>query len=227
MVDKLFLFLVYVYASVYSAVNAAVKEVIVNCEEDAVLTCEAEMEFGVTYRSLLWYKCDEDLPDSVTGIIRKTLKSSLTQRFHGFNRSVEVLDDGSYDLKIKNAAVEDSGKYKCALFAPLGKQNKEGYIQLKVIGCPTNQTVTYWDTYCIVFSVIILVALVACFLSWKCLKTVLEGGLDVTKEQLKINMNNIQKKANLPLLQKTSLNGAEAQNPAGNICQHHTCLLLP
>ncbi|KAK1173360.1 CD83 antigen-like [Acipenser oxyrinchus oxyrinchus] len=227
MVHKVFLFLVYVYACVYSAVNATVKEIIVNCEEDALLTCEAAMEFGVTYRALQWYKCDEDLPDSLTEIIHKKLKSNQTQRFNGFNRSVEVPDDGSYDLKINNATVEDSGKYKCSLSAPVRKQDKKGYVQLKVLGCPTHQTVTYWDTYCIVFTVIILVALVACFLSWKCLKTVLEGGLNVTKEPIKINMNNIQKKANLPLLQKTSLNGVEAQNPAGNTCQHHTCLLLP
>ncbi|XP_034776526.2 CD83 antigen-like isoform X1 [Acipenser ruthenus] len=216
-----------VYACVYSAVNATVKEITVNCDEDAVLTCEAGMELGVTYRSLLWYKCNEDLPDSLTGIIRKKLKSNLTQKFNGFNRSVEVLDDGSNDLKINKATVEDSGKYKCSLSAPLGMQNKKGYIRLKVLGCPTHQTVTYLDAYCIVFSMIILVALVACFLSWKCLKTVLDGGLSVTKEQVKINMKNIQKKANLPLLQNTSLNGGEAQNPAGNTCQHHTCLLLP
>ncbi|XP_041096933.1 CD83 antigen-like [Polyodon spathula] len=218
MVLSVFLVFVYVYACVYSAVNASVKEITVNCDEDAVLTCEAGLDFGVTYRSLLWYKCGEDLLDSLTRIIHKKLKSNLTQMFTGFNRSVEV--DGSYNLKINNATVEDSGKYKCSLSAPLGMQNRKGYVRLKVIGCPTHQTVTYWDAYCIVFSVIILVALVACFLSWKCLKTVLEGGLNVTKEQVKINMKNIQKAAN------TSLHGGEAQNPAGNTCQHHTCLLL-
>ncbi|MGH0175064.1 UNVERIFIED_CONTAM: hypothetical protein FKN15_069506 [Acipenser sinensis] len=78
MVHKVFLFLVYVYACVYSAVNATVKEIVVNCEEDALLTCEAGMEFGVTYRALLWYKvecCDKDLH---AGLFRGSVHEAMT-----------------------------------------------------------------------------------------------------------------------------------------------------
>lgn len=71
----------------------------------------------------------------LTGLVMKKLthQNSTLQRYKGVERDLELLTD-SQSLILPNVTLQDAGKYRCFLFAPLGQQNQEGDVHLRVYG---------------------------------------------------------------------------------------------
>ena len=53
--------------------------------------------------------------------------------YAGLEREVDLLNN-SVDIILPNVTAKDSGSYLCLLAAPVGNQNQEGQIRLKVSG---------------------------------------------------------------------------------------------
>ncbi|XP_066572178.1 CD83 antigen [Amia ocellicauda] len=190
------------------SVKAAMGEIQATCEKDAVLTCTASAEPGVQYRALRWYKVNENLSSPLSGLLRKNLLKNETDKYDGFHQPLEFLDTESFDIILRNVSEEDSGKYSCVLSAPLGKQNKEGFIQLKVSGCADGHR--DWSVHIdIMYIVGLLLAFIICYMSWRGLKNVLKNNI---KEQLKQYFYTNQQKTLL------ALNGNQVQAPIVKTC---------
>ncbi|XDV40625.1 hypothetical protein PO909_009669 [Leuciscus waleckii] len=99
--------------------------------EDVELPCAAKSKAGVQYRSVTWYKVVEGPPQTITGLVRLTEKNGKVEKYKGVEREVELLEK-TQSLLLSNVTAQDSGIYKCFLSAPLGHQNQEGKIVLKV-----------------------------------------------------------------------------------------------
>lgn len=71
----------------------------------------------------------------LSGLIRKRLteNNGTVETYKGVERKFELLES-SMSLLLSNVTAEDSGIYKCFISAPLGHQNQEGEIVLKVDG---------------------------------------------------------------------------------------------
>nr|XP_046156444.1 CD83 antigen-like isoform X3 [Oncorhynchus gorbuscha] len=104
------------------------------CGEDSILKCKAICKPGVQYRAVRWYKPSNN---KETGLLMKRLSSpkSTTQWYAGLEREMELLADDSFDIFLPNVTAVDSGMYKCLLAAPVGEQNQEGQVHLRVTGC--------------------------------------------------------------------------------------------
>ncbi|XP_035601946.2 CD83 antigen-like [Oncorhynchus keta] len=107
------------------------------CGEDSILKCKAICKPGVQYRAVRWYKLGEEPSNKESGLLMKRLSSpkSTTQWYTGLEREVELLADDSFDIFLPNVTAVDSGRYKCLLAAPVGEQNQEGQVHLRVTGC--------------------------------------------------------------------------------------------
>nr|XP_015212626.1 PREDICTED: CD83 antigen-like [Lepisosteus oculatus] len=197
--------------------GAPVLEVEESCGGDTVLTCVVTPEPGVQYRSVSWYKVTEGLNPLLTGVIKNNLLKNSSRKYIGFNRTVELLQDGSLSLVLRNITEEDSGKYSCFLSAPLGKQNKEGYISLRVTGCTDEIKTNYLDAvWEVVVRVLWLaVSFLVCFLCWRCVKNVLRGSGPQVKQVLKMD----QQKTALETILVTNQSGGETQPTGGKLCQ--------
>lgn len=64
---------------------------------------------------------------------RLTHQNSTVQRYKGVERDLEFLTD-SQSLILPNVTLQDEGKYRCFLLAPLGHQNQKGDVHLSVYG---------------------------------------------------------------------------------------------
>ncbi|KAI4890689.1 hypothetical protein NFI96_033750 [Prochilodus magdalenae] len=155
--------------------------------EDAVLRCGAETEPGVHYHTVIWYKVSEGPPRELTGLVMKrmtTSKNGTIQRYKGLTREVELLED-SHSLLLPNVTAEDAGRYLCFLSAPLGHQNQEGEIQLRVYGLTEddgNETEEN-DTLYVVLAITLLIAALLMFsVSYICLRNTLTSYKSGTKE---------------------------------------------
>uniref|UniRef100_A0A4W5NIG6 Ig-like domain-containing protein n=1 Tax=Hucho hucho TaxID=62062 RepID=A0A4W5NIG6_9TELE len=105
------------------------------CGEDSVLRCKANSLPRVKYQSVRWYKLGEEPSDKESGLLMKRLSpNSTTLWYAGLEREVELLADDSFDIFLPNVTAVDSGWYKCLLAAPVGEQNQEGQVHLRVTG---------------------------------------------------------------------------------------------
>lgn len=59
--------------------------------------------------------------------------NSTIQRYKGVERDLKLLAD-SQNLILPNVTLQDAGRYRCFLSAPIGHQNQEGEIHLSVYG---------------------------------------------------------------------------------------------
>lgn len=64
---------------------------------------------------------------------RLTHHNSTVQKYKGVERDLKLLED-SQSLILPNVTLEDAGRYRCFLSAPLGHQNQEGEVHLSVYG---------------------------------------------------------------------------------------------
>ncbi|XP_066539745.1 uncharacterized protein [Hoplias malabaricus] len=153
-------------------------EVLSTCGEDTLLHCLAETEAGVQYKHVIWYKVNTAPSRKLTGLVMKRLteNNSNIERYKGLNRDVEILGD-SQDLLLTNVTLQDAGRYLCFLSAPLGHQNREREIHLSVYGCPKDDARIYAEEilYLMLAVVLLLVALLMYFLSYRCLKDTLNS----------------------------------------------------
>lgn len=71
----------------------------------------------------------------MTGLVRLKLteNNGKVEKYKGFEREFELLE-GTQSLILSNVTAQDSGIYNCFLAAPIGHQNQEGKIVLKVYG---------------------------------------------------------------------------------------------
>ncbi|KAG5271576.1 hypothetical protein AALO_G00181600 [Alosa alosa] len=107
------------------------------CGSVAELACMAPAEPGVSYRSVRWYKIDNE--NNLRGLVRKRLspQNNTAEYYKGLIRHVEFVSENSSNLVLPNMTASDRGRYICLLAAPLGHQNQEGEVFLRVEGCPS------------------------------------------------------------------------------------------
>ncbi|XP_036446212.1 uncharacterized protein LOC118821617 [Colossoma macropomum] len=147
------------------------------CGGDAVLRCLAATEPGVRYQSVIWYKVSEASSRKLTGLVMKRLtqNNGTIQRYRGLMREVELLED-SQSLLLPNVTVEDAGTYLCFLSAPLGHQNQEREIHLRVYEQLKDDARQYEenDTIYLVLAITLLIAaLLMFYVSYICLRNTL------------------------------------------------------
>ncbi|CAB1334304.1 unnamed protein product, partial [Coregonus sp. 'balchen'] len=134
------------------------------CGEDSILKCKAICKPGVQYRAVKWYKLGEEPSNKESGLLMKRLSpNSTTQWYAGLEREVELLADDSFDIVLPNVTAVDSGRYKCLLAAPVGEQNQEGQIVLRVTGCLESTDQSEERDTILVLSIVGLVAALLIF----------------------------------------------------------------
>ncbi|XP_077079462.1 uncharacterized protein LOC143732356 isoform X2 [Siphateles boraxobius] len=87
------------------------------------IPCHANIEQGVKYRRITWYKVKES-SDVLAGLVSKDLLKNITRLFKFAHHSYEVGEDNS--LVVPGTAEEDCGVYRCTLWPPLGHYIQEG-----------------------------------------------------------------------------------------------------
>uniref|UniRef100_A0A4W5LD93 Uncharacterized protein n=1 Tax=Hucho hucho TaxID=62062 RepID=A0A4W5LD93_9TELE len=74
-----------------------------------------------------------------SGLLMKMLSPNRTTLWYaGLEREVELLAYNSFDIFLPNVTAVDSGR--CLLAAPVGEQNQEGQVHLRVTGCLDNKS---------------------------------------------------------------------------------------
>ncbi|XP_028659763.1 CD83 antigen-like [Erpetoichthys calabaricus] len=148
------------FAFLYLITNAeAQQQISVKCGADIRLQCSAEIEKGVIYRSIRWYKVLT--PDLLNGIVYINMNSSMVKVYNGFKRSFEFTSDDVLSLIMKNSTEEDGGTYQCFLSAPLGQQSRKGEIQVKILGCSKGQIESILSTCIYLMTALLSVTLIA------------------------------------------------------------------
>lgn len=87
----------------------------------------------------------DDPAQQLTGLVMKKLThhNSTVQIYKGMERELMLLAD-SQDLILPNVMLQDAGRYRCFLSAPLGHHNQEGDVHLRVYGeCNDMKTHTF------------------------------------------------------------------------------------
>ncbi|XP_052003640.1 CD83 antigen-like [Xyrauchen texanus] len=156
--------------------------------EDVVLRCAASSNQDVQYRSVIWYKVIEEPSRQLTGLVMKKLtqSDSKVEKYKGIEREMELIENSKH-LLLPNVTIEDSGIYSCFLYAPLGQQNQEGDVLLKVYEHPTveERQLTENDTIYVMMAITVLVlALLMLCISYVCVRNVPQGNKKLTKDFL-------------------------------------------
>ncbi|XP_051576364.1 sodium channel subunit beta-2-like [Myxocyprinus asiaticus] len=169
------------------AVTHGVKHEILSFSgEDVLLRCAASSEPDVQYRSVIWYKVIKGPSRQLTGLIMKRLtqSNSKVEKYKNVERDIELLEDSKY-LLLPSVTTEDSGIYSCFLSAPLGYQNQEGEVHLKVHEHPKVEETqsTKNDTIYVMVAITVLVlALLMLCISYVCVRNVPQGSKKLTKD---------------------------------------------
>ncbi|NXD23479.1 CD83 protein, partial [Spelaeornis formosus] len=111
--------------------SVMIPDVAVRCAEEAVLPCKALQDSSVSYLTASWYK----MAGNSEGIAWEVLdvESHYPREAVG---SLELSNDTSFTLRIKNATNQNSGTYKCTLQGQNGEHNLSSTVTFKVTGCP-------------------------------------------------------------------------------------------
>ncbi|GAA6097442.1 CD83 antigen [Tachysurus ichikawai] len=144
------------------------------CGEDALLHCMAASKPGVQYRKVIWYKVNEASSHQLTGLVMKKLThhNSTVQKYNGVERDLKLLAD-SQSLILPNVTLQDAGRYRCLLHAPLGHQNQKGEVHLIVYEGPNDKDGTskkQYAIYEIIAIVLLIVTLLMMYINYTCLK---------------------------------------------------------
>lgn len=71
----------------------------------------------------------------LSGLLTRDLPNGETYWYNNtYLRAPLVLLDGSYSISLYNVTCADSGLYTCHLSAPVGEQNREGGVVLRLTG---------------------------------------------------------------------------------------------
>ncbi|NXC79448.1 CD83 protein, partial [Cercotrichas coryphoeus] len=111
--------------------SVVIPDVAVRCAEEAVLPCKALQDSSISYQTASWYKMVGDSE----GIAWEVLDVELHYPREA-GGSLELCNDTSLSLRIKNVTSRNSGTYKCTLGGQSGERNLSSTVTLKVTGCP-------------------------------------------------------------------------------------------
>ncbi|NXY60036.1 CD83 protein, partial [Callaeas wilsoni] len=111
--------------------SVMIPDVAVRCAEEAVLPCKVFQDSSISYQTASWYKMAGDSEGIVWEVL--DVESHYPQEVGG---SLELSNDTSFSLRIKNATSQNSGTYKCTLRGQSGELNVSSAVKLKVTGCP-------------------------------------------------------------------------------------------
>ncbi|NXO69721.1 CD83 protein, partial [Phainopepla nitens] len=111
--------------------SVMIPDVAVRCAEEAVLPCKALQDSSISYQTASWYKMAGDSEGITWEVL--DVGSRHPQEAEG---SLELSNDTSFSLRIKNATSRNSGTYKCTLGGQNGERNLSSTVSLKVTGCP-------------------------------------------------------------------------------------------
>ncbi|XP_073728464.1 CD83 antigen isoform X1 [Misgurnus anguillicaudatus] len=172
--------------SVTLVVTEAVRHEILSVEgEDVILRCEASAKSGVQYHSVIWYKVTKEPSRLLTGLVMKRLSkiNSRVEKYKGVVREIELLEN-STNLFMPNVTTEDAGIYSCFLSAPLGHQNQEGEVHLKVYEDATVEALKFNnnDTIYIAALTVLGLALLIMFISYVCLRNIPQSNKKIPKQ---------------------------------------------
>ncbi|NWH21667.1 CD83 protein, partial [Grus americana] len=110
--------------------SVAVPDVAVRCAEEVLLPCKVLRDSSITYQTATWYKISGDSK----GIAWQVLDVESHPKELG--GSLELSNDTSFSLRIKNATSRNSGTYKCILGEQSEERNLSSTVTLQVTGCP-------------------------------------------------------------------------------------------
>nr|XP_015220048.1 PREDICTED: CD83 antigen-like [Lepisosteus oculatus] len=95
------------------------------------LPCTAQVEPGVPYRKVSWYKVEEE---GLVGLVLKNLETGRSYLYGSANHSYAIGEDLALLLPV--SAAGDCGSYRCTLWPPLGHQIQDGLSTFHTVGCP-------------------------------------------------------------------------------------------
>ncbi|NXR00834.1 CD83 protein, partial [Sagittarius serpentarius] len=114
-----------------SGASLAVPDVAVRCAEEALLPCKVLRDSSIAYQTASWYKMAGDGEERAWKVL--DVESHYPKELGG---SLELSNDTSFSLRIKNATSRNSGTYKCTLGQQSGERNLSSTVTLRVTGCP-------------------------------------------------------------------------------------------
>ncbi|XP_043117545.1 CD83 antigen [Puntigrus tetrazona] len=162
--------------AILAVAEGARREIFSFSGEDAVLSCEAKSKPDVQYRSVMWYKVSEEPHQLLSGLVRKRLtdNNGTVEEYKGVAREVKLFES-SMSLFLSNVTAEDSGIYKCFLSAPLGHQNQEGEILLKVSEFEKNELNGNDTIYGVLAITVLVIAFLMFCISYVCLRNAFQS----------------------------------------------------
>lgn len=108
------------------------------------------------------------------------------EKYKGVEREFELLES-SMSLLLSNVTAEDSGIYKCFLSAPLGHQNQEGEIVLKVDEYATVEKMEFITSdklYGVLAVSVLIIAFLMFCISYVCLRNAFQSNKKLLKDSL-------------------------------------------
>ncbi|NXO87998.1 CD83 protein, partial [Sitta europaea] len=111
--------------------SVMIPDVAVRCAEEAVLPCRVLQDSSIFYQTVFWYKMAGDSEGIAWEVL--DVDSHYPREAGG---SLELSNDTSFSLRIRNATRSSSGTYKCTLRGQNGEHNLSSTVTLKVTGCP-------------------------------------------------------------------------------------------
>ncbi|XP_054674004.1 CD83 antigen isoform X1 [Grus americana] len=127
--------------------SVAVPDVAVRCAEEVLLPCKVLRDSSITYQTATWYKSSlrrvwlqllyppgNQISGDSKGIAWQVLDVESHPKELG--GSLELSNDTSFSLRIKNATSRNSGTYKCILGEQSEERNLSSTVTLQVTGCP-------------------------------------------------------------------------------------------
>uniref|UniRef100_A0A3Q2UH63 CD83 molecule n=1 Tax=Fundulus heteroclitus TaxID=8078 RepID=A0A3Q2UH63_FUNHE len=189
-----------------AALGAGMVEVSSASAQDATLGCTATRRAGLQYLAVRWYKLESYPSLQRRGLLGRRLPNGNATLYKDVTREVELQGE-SHDLFLSNVTCSDSGVYLCYLAAPVGQQNQEGKVLLTLTDCPAGpadppagpadppvgatdspvrpETPLLADTVMVISaSVLLLLALIISFMSYRCLKNTIKDRLQTPKKEI-------------------------------------------
>ncbi|XP_072316803.1 uncharacterized protein [Eucyclogobius newberryi] len=115
------------------AVGGTLPAVEVSPGQNVTVPCESVLKPGVEYRACRWYK--ESVEPRLTGLVSMAMPAGTMRWYVGADTGISLEED-TLSLKLPTVNCSDQGVYLCYLAAPVGEQNREGRVRLRVTGCP-------------------------------------------------------------------------------------------